>query len=414
MNILAHHYRKIAYLLFLTIIFFAAFLQSAPSFSNAPVGAPLDWLTVTPQNQNHYELRYNTSQVLIDSKRLDDSNKFRLFIIISKESPSYVLALNTMLEMLNIHAISISATIQNFNRNSKLGNMLLSDAKNSDYDLIVSMGSEAAALVHESLSNAEVPVVTMNNKDPVLLGQAESYEKGTQSNIAMTSLNVPIQLQMFYLKELIPNLKNIAILHNPKHQQVQVTEVIPTIEYMKKTSINVYDIPILTSISPTSQLEEKIPQAVQQMQKTDPSLSGSVFWLTSSTVVFKEQTLINELIGNIPLIGNNPNTVNEDIKHSAVLAIGIDRGNSAKIASNFIVKILSKRSSPSQLPIGIVKPPDLSINLHVAKRIGLKIPFTFLEKASFIYGYDGEPLNLENKAASSYRSTKIASGNSGQ
>ena len=35
-------------------------------------------------------------------------------------------------------------------------------------------------------------------------------------------------------------------------------------------------------------------------------------------------------------------------------------------------------------------PPDIALNFKVARELGLKIPFTFLEGASFVYDYNGE------------------------
>ena len=40
------------------------------------------------------------------------------------------------------------------------------------------------------------------------------------------------------------------------------------------------------------------------------------------------------------------------------------------------------------LPVGVVTPPDIAINFRSAKRIGLRIPFRFMEAATFIYDYD--------------------------
>jgi putative ABC transport system substrate-binding protein len=41
------------------------------------------------------------------------------------------------------------------------------------------------------------------------------------------------------------------------------------------------------------------------------------------------------------------------------------------------------------LKVGIVSPPDISISFLKAHEIGMRIPFSFFESASFIYDYQG-------------------------
>ena len=39
--------------------------------------------------------------------------------------------------------------------------------------------------------------------------------------------------------------------------------------------------------------------------------------------------------------------------------------------------------------VGLVSPPDMAVNFMKAREIGLRVPFSFFEIASFIYGFDG-------------------------
>jgi putative ABC transport system substrate-binding protein len=79
-------------------------------------------------------------------------------------------------------------------------------AKDSSADIVVSMGSQSEALMHKNYRNGSIPIVTSTNKDPVLLGQIERYTAPRKSNIAYTSLNVPLSIQMQYLTLFKPNL----------------------------------------------------------------------------------------------------------------------------------------------------------------------------------------------------------------
>ena len=48
--------------------------------------------------------------------------------------------------------------------------------------------------------------------------------------------------------------------------------------------------------------------------------------------------------------------------------------------------------------VGIVSPPDIAINFRKAREIGLKIPFGFLERATFVYDYQGRMVRRNGEA----------------
>jgi putative tryptophan/tyrosine transport system substrate-binding protein len=39
-----------------------------------------------------------------------------------------------------------------------------------------------------------------------------------------------------------------------------------------------------------------------------------------------------------------------------------------------------------------VSPPDIAVSFLKAREIGLRVPFSFFESASFVYDYDGRPV----------------------
>jgi len=47
--------------------------------------------------------------------------------------------------------------------------------------------------------------------------------------------------------------------------------------------------------------------------------------------------------------------------------------------------------------VGVVSPPDIAINFRKAREIGLKIPFSFVEGANYIFDYDGKPVRHRGK-----------------
>ena len=125
------------------------------------------------------------------------------------------------------------------------------------------------------------------------------------------------------------------------------------------------------------------------MQKLDPGLNNSIFWVTSSTAIFSNIETVNKYTERVPVIAGIPNAVATG-ENSAVIAFGVDRRTNAHQATLYAIDILKGRKKPGNFPVGIVTPPDISINFLVAKKIGLKIPFFYIENATFIYDYTGQ------------------------
>jgi putative ABC transport system substrate-binding protein len=323
-------------------------------------------------------------------KRSSESSPKKILGLIPKPSDSYSLASSKLLQVLYDEGIYAEITLINFNKDHELGKAALQLAEQEQMNLIFSMGSESAAFLHEFYNGAKkIPVVTCTNKDPVLLHQVADYENGSGTNIAYTSLNVPIDVQINYLMDLIPGLKNLGILYDRNHAQVVATEVIPTRYKLRQMSVKVINVEVTARETAVEELRKQIASAITVMQQTDADFKHSVFWVTSSTLVFSNMATVASTAGNVPVLGSIPNIVT-GTADSAVMAIGIDRRNNAYLASIYAVKILKGQADAGQLKVGIITPPDIAINFQTAQRIGLKIPFQLFESASFIYDYSGK------------------------
>jgi len=360
----------------------------------------LDWIDLSDNVLNEWNVSYSDGELLsleFFPKKLQPSqiNK-TIFVILPKKSNSYSLALNKFLETMKRDQIAAHISVFNFQKQTSLGLQILAKAKQADIDLIFSLGSETASLVSNHFKGESIPVITSINKDPVLLGFVDDYTSPSGSNIAYTTLNIPIDIQINYLKTLKPNLKAIGLIYNVQHQAVMQTEVRPIKEKFKEIGIEVIDIQVSSRETAKEELQRALPAAMQQLQDSDESLDNSLFWLTSSTAAFAEISTINQYSQNIPVIGSIPNIVKPG-DDSAVLGIGIDRRNNALLASMYAVKVLKKEVNVSDLTVGIVSPPDIAINFKIARKIGLKIPFDFFESASFIYNYQGQPARTFGK-----------------
>ncbi|GAA3924108.1 hypothetical protein GCM10022277_19890 [Litoribacillus peritrichatus] len=357
--------------------------------SNRDIG----WLVFSEVNHKHWVPSYDendSSKLIVAPKTLPAADQLhKILVIVAKKSGSYQLAMNRLLEVFQQEQFLSEFEVININRDEAVGRQLLNSAKQNGFDLVFTMGSEAAALVHRYYKNGPLPVVTSINKDPVTLGQVSSYKEGTGTNIATTTLNVPIDIQLNYLFELNPGLKHVALLYNQNHKQVVKTEVRPFRKAMEAQGIRVIDVTVNSREEARAQLTRGLPEAVKALEDLDPSLRHSLMWMTSSTAIFSNLDMVSELSNGIPIVSTNPNAVREG-RQSAAVAIGIDRRNNAHLAAVYALRILRDGVDPGSLEVGVVTPPDIALNFLVARELGLKVPFTFLEGADFVYGYRGE------------------------
>lgn len=317
----------------------------------------------------------------------------RVLILYPRASSAYDVALNRLLDVFNEREVHANFLALNFQNNPTLGIQAVELIKKANFDLVYTMGSESTDFMFEKYRGGKTPIVSVCSKDPVLLGQMKGYEKGSGTNFAFTSLNMQIDAQLAYLLELKPKLKNIGIMVDIKNKSAVQTQAEPIAKAAKALGINALNIVVEDPAAASKELTQKVPLALEQMRKTDPGLSNSVFWITGSTAVFKEIATINSVSSTVPVISVVPEVAKEG-DDSAVLSFGISFDSNAYLAAIYGAEILTGKAKVGELKVGIVTPPDISINFRRAKQIGLKIPFSFFERAGYIYDYNGKPARL--------------------
>ena len=315
----------------------------------------------------------------------------RVFVLYPRPSSAYDIAITKILHVFESKEINAELTVVNFDMNDKKGAAALQLAERNKSDLIFAMGSESTAWLYDNYRGGAIPVVSVCSKDPVQLGQMNDYSSGSRTNFAFTSLNVPVDVQMAYVRELSPDLKDLAVLVDSKSISAWQTQAEPIANYARQRGIQV----IWGAVqNPARAREELVPivrDAVATMRKSDPELNKSLLWVTGSTSVFREIHTINENSDRVPVLSVIPEIVRSG-PDTAVLGIGISFESNAHLAAIYGYDILNVKVKAGDLKVGLVSPPDIAISFMKAREIGLKVPFSFFEAASFIYDYDGKPV----------------------
>jgi putative ABC transport system substrate-binding protein len=351
---------------------------------------PFDkWFKYAPDIDTNWDVvgsAANPLQLTINRKDPTGPLK-RVLVLYPRPSSAYDTAITEILRMFVTKEINAQISVINFELKEERGKAALQEAERAKVDLIFAMGSESSAWMYDNYKGGALPVVTVCSKDPVQLGQMKDYDSGSGHNFAFTSLNVPIEVQMTYVRELRPELKNLAVLVDSKNISAVQTQAEPIANYVKEKGVNVIWGSVQNPAKAREELAKIIPDAVAAMRKTDPDLTKSLFWITGSTSVFREIKTINQHADRVPVVSVVPEIVTEGMD-TAVLAVGVSFESNARLAAIYGAQILNG-AKPGELKVGLVSPPDVAISFLKAREIGMRVPFSFFEIASFVYDYKG-------------------------
>jgi putative ABC transport system substrate-binding protein len=379
----------------------ALLLQLAAAPSTTSEAAYSQWFKFgeeAAQAWNFSEVSGNSLQVTISRRRpTTETPSRRVFVLYPRASSAYDVAITKMLDVFDQKDINVEFTVVNFNNEQGRGQEALRQAQAGNYDLIFSMGSESTAWLYANYRGGTIPVVSVCSKDPVELGQVRDYDSGSGTNFAFTSLNMPIDVQMTYIMQLRPKLKNIGVLVDQKNVSAVQTQAEPIARYARRLGIQVVNVAVQDPDNAHEELPKLVSRAVAAMRKNDPDLSQSVFIVTGSTSVFREIAAINANSDRVPVISMVPEVVKAG-DDSAVMSIGVSFESNAHLAAVYGADVLTRRARVGDLKVGVVSPPDIAINFRKAREIGLKIPFSFFERSSFVYDYDGRIVRNNGKA----------------
>jgi putative tryptophan/tyrosine transport system substrate-binding protein len=352
----------------------------------------LNWLEFTPATQTHYEIvadPQDTARMRAAPVWTDKPARFRLLMLIPfKSVAAYSIGVDVVLEAFRQQDIPAEFEIWLYGNDDAIAREAVAWAEANAVDLIMPVGSRAAAFMHETYVGGRLPVVTNSAKDPVLLGQMPDYQNGSGTNIAYTSNTVPIRLFISYLFQLLPELKNVGVLYAASNLSAVETQVAPLHDLADTFGLTVHDVAVRDGIGLEDDLIAGMERVRQTMMASDPGLAASAWIVTGSTSVYQRIGLINGLAGRAPVVSTLPDVVRSG-DDSAAVSIGINQSTAVQLSAFYAIGILSEGVEPGSLPVGVVTPPDLAINFRIARQIGLRIPFRFMEAATFIYNYDG-------------------------
>lgn len=365
--------------------------QEAPAFPG--------WVSVPASMLSRWRLTRSDDSLRcsLANAPADDPARIHITVLFPRRSSAYDIALATIMDSFDRRGVRVAIDLINFEQKDERGAFALREAERQSAKLIFAMGSEATDWLWRKARDTRMPVVTVCSKDPVLLQQMATYDRGSGVNFAFTSLNLSLDVQIAYLRELSPQLRNVAVLVDSRNVSAMETQAVPFIESCNELGMNAFMVAIERPEQAAQELAEVLPPIVRQMRGSDPTFSRSLFWITGSTSIFNEIGTINRHSDKAPVLSAVPDVVRPGAD-SAIMSIGVGFENNARLAAVYALDILEGRARAGELKVGVLSPPDVAINFLRARQIGLKIPFRFFELAEDVYGPTGAPVRRRGVA----------------
>ncbi|PML77462.1 ABC transporter substrate binding protein [Enterovibrio norvegicus] len=308
-----------------------------------------------------------------------------VWVIVSRKAASYDTALLTMLNVYKQEFDSISFNVVKLPETVDELKQVL-DSADQQAQLIYTVGSKATVAVHTLYQGGKLPVVSVNAKDPVLMGLIDDY-RGSGDNFAFTSLNLPANVTLSFLLKYMPELSQIGVLYARTNKSAYLTQFLPLQKEAERRGIRVLGFEVDES-NEEQMLERVMASEISALKSQDGNLDTTLLWLTGSSSLLARVDEINGLSQNLPLLTVVPEAVNGE-EHSALMSVGVSFVNNAHQAALYGIRILRDGENAGGLPVGVISPPDISISFRQAKRLEKAVPLVLLEMASDVYSENG-------------------------
>ena len=133
------------------------------------------------------------------------------------------------------------------------GSKILTDLHTQRPALIVTLGSAATTLLHRHVQ--DIPIVFCMVLNPVASGFVRSMQS-SGNNLTGASLDIPTKVQFETLKAVLPSVKTIGVLYNPR-ETGEVVE--PAVKAAAELGLELIASPVTST--------DRIPALVESLQK---------------------------------------------------------------------------------------------------------------------------------------------------
>ncbi|OOE80554.1 ABC transporter substrate-binding protein [Salinivibrio sp. PR6] len=231
-------------------------------------------------------------------------------------------------------------------------------------DVLVGIATPSAQAL--AAATRDVPVIFTAVTDPVGAKLVKNMDAPSGNVTGLSDLS-PVAQHVALAKELLPNLSSIGVVYNPgEANAVTLVELLK--EAAQQHGIKVVEGTALKSADVQSAAQVVATQSDVIYAPTDNTVASAIDGLVAAA----------NSAGK-PVIGGSTSYT----PNGAVVALGFDYYSVGVQTADYVAAVLEGKPI-SSLPAKVAEGSDLAVNRAAAKKLGLEVPASILDRASRI------------------------------
>ncbi|MHC4512871.1 MAG: ABC transporter substrate-binding protein [Planctomycetota bacterium] len=305
-----------------------------------------------------------------------DEAAWQLGVFFWHESPNDQAALDGIRSAFKVRGRSHEFLVVQANSDRETARRLLAGLRKRRVDLVFAMGTEAALLAKEHIT--DLPVVFTAVTNPIETGVVPSW-KGSGSNLAGNSNWIDPETTVRVFRLAVPRLQRLGVLRSRMSGVVSAAELKGLRRYLREEKANA------ESKEGTLEVIERELTDVNQIAKAVGELAdGGVqaIWIPIDFQIYQnaDKVLAAARERGLPIVSTSMKAV----RTAAVAAILPDYDLLGQRAAVIALRILERRSRPQDIPIGTLRAHRVVVNLDVARRCDYELRLSALVLADQI------------------------------
>jgi len=285
-----------------------------------------------------------------------------IFAVKSSDIEPYNLALKGAQEVFKAKELGAIVKVYDIKGDASIWKEVLKDIKEERPKVIMTFGTVASELVMKDVKDTPIVFSTVLNPEESGIVNSLTSPGG---NVTGASLDIPVEAQFSYILNMVPAVKKVGVLYNPKETGLIVERARATASRMQ-----------IQLIAEPVNSEADLPLAIDRLFR-----QVDVLWSVADATVFSlpaiQKIIVETIRYKIPFMGISPSFV----KAGALFSVKWDDMDIGKQAGEAVVKIISGRENISDIPVAFPREVSISINTRTARTIGLTIPDKILKRA---------------------------------
>lgn len=263
---------------------------------------------------------------------------------------------------------------QNAQADMGINSQIADSFVSNKYDMIISIATPSAMAAYNAAMNTDIPVIYTAVTDPVE-AQLATEDGKSVGNITGTSDILPVDAQLKLIREMLPDAKNVGILHTSS--EANSDSMLATYkEIAPKYNFEIVD----EAINTTSD----IPLATDNiLTKVDVMTN-----LLDNTVVNSLPQILDKANAKkIPIYGSEI----EQVRIGCIGSEGIEYISLGNQTGKMAAKVLKGEAKASEMPFETILEPNLYLNKKVAENLGINLDAALTGRATELFEEISEP-----------------------